>query len=270
MLNYPNIDPIAFSFGSLNIYWYGISYIIGISSAWLVLLVRIKKGLCPVSYSNDDIADIVFYFTLGIIIGGRLGWVLFYNFSYYLDHVLDIFKLYQGGMSFHGGLLGGICATFWFARKKGTYFFHITDMLAPVTPIALGCGRIGNFINGELWGRPSDLPWAMVFPNPSAGNIARHPSQLYEFLLEGCLLFIILWFYTSHPRPMKAVSGMFLLGYGVIRFGVEFVREPDRHIGYLLFGWLTLGQLLSVPMIILGVWLIAFAYTHNKHLANTK
>ena len=267
MLNYPNIDPIALSIGPVNIYWYGISYIVGIFGAWAVLRLRIKNGKTPVVYSNDDIADIAFYCTLGIIIGGRLGWVLFYNFSYYLEHMLDIFKLHQGGMSFHGGLLGGILAILCFARKKTTSFFRITDMLAPVTPIALGCGRIGNFINGELWGRPSDLPWAMVFPHPSAGNIARHPSQLYEFLLEGCLLFIILWLYTLRPRPVKAASGVFLLGYGIMRFAVEFVRQPDQHIGYILFDWLTLGQLLSVPMVILGIWLIASADKIDKRVA---
>lgn len=205
----------------------------------------------------------VFFATLGIIVGGRLGSVLFYNLPYYLDHPIDIFKINQGGMSFHGGLIGALLAMLWFARKTNSGFFNVIDFIAPVVPIGLGCGRIGNFVNGELWGTPSALPWAMIFPDPRAGGIARHPSQLYEALLEGLLLFVILWLYSSKPRPMMAVSGLFLLGYGVFRFGVEFVRVPDAHIGNLAFGWVTMGQVLSFPMIILGIISMVWAYKNR-------
>ena len=205
----------------------------------------------------------VFFATLGIIVGGRLGSVLFYNLPYYLDHPIDIFKINQGGMSFHGGLIGALLAMLWFARKTNSGFFNVIDFIAPVVPIGLGCGRIGNFVNGELWGTPSALPWAMIFPDPRAGGIARHPSQLYEALLEGLLLFVILWLYSSKPRPMMAVSGLFLLGYGVFRFGVEFVRVPDAHIGNLAFGWVTMGQVLSFPMIILGIVSMVWAYKNR-------
>jgi len=166
-------------------------------------------------------------------------------------------------MSFHGGLIGALLAMLWFARKTNSGFFNVIDFIAPVVPIGLGCGRIGNFINGELWGTPSALPWAMIFPDPRAGGIARHPSQLYEALLEGLLLFVILWLYSSKPRPMMAVSGLFLLGYGVFRFGVEFVRVPDAHIGNLAFGWVTMGQVLSFPMIILGIVSMVWAYKNR-------
>ena len=197
---------------------------------------------------------------IGIIIGGRLGSVIFYNLTYYLQHPLEIIYLQQGGMSFHGGLLGVIAAVWFFCHKFNKRFFNVTDFIAPVVPIGLGAGRIGNFINGELWGGPSNLPWAMVFPDPAAGGIARHPSQLYEALLEGLLLFLILWWFSSKPRPVKAISGLFLLGYGVFRFMVEFVRVPDSHIGYLAFDYVTMGMLLSSPMILFGIILIGIAF----------
>ncbi|HSR62443.1 MAG TPA: prolipoprotein diacylglyceryl transferase, partial [Gammaproteobacteria bacterium] len=181
-----------------------------------------------------------------------------------LDHPIAIFNITQGGMSFHGGLLGVLVGLWFFGRKTGKGFFMVSDFLAPVVPIGLGCGRIGNFINGELWGGPSNLPWAMVFPDPRAGNIARHPSQLYEALLEGLVLFIVLWLYSAKPRPTMSVSGLFLLGYGVFRFAVEFVREPDAHIGYLAWGWLTMGQALSAPMIVVGTILLSLAYRNNS------
>lgn len=264
MLNYPNIDPVAIAIGPVNVYWYGISYVIGIITGWFLLRWRSRNALLSLGYSNEDLDDIVFYAPLGAIIGGRLGSVLFYNLPYYLDHPTDIFKINQGGMSFHGGLLGLLLAIFWLARKKNISFFNIIDLIAPVVPIGLGCGRIANFINGELWGRASNLPWAMVFPDPRAGNIARHPSQLYEALLEGLLLFIILWLYSSKPRPVMAVSGLFLLAYGIFRCGIEFVREPDPQLGYLAFHWLTMGQLLSLPMIIFGAVLIIYAHMKTK------
>jgi len=263
MLSYPDIDPIALALGPIKIHWYGITYVVGIVAAWLLLRWRTDKNP-SLKWSSEQVDDMVFYVTLGVIIGGRLGSVLFYNLPYYIDHPVDIFKINQGGMSFHGGLIGALLAMVWFARKTNSGFFNVIDFIAPVVPVGLGCGRIGNFINGELWGAPSALPWAMIFPDPRAGGIARHPSQLYEALLEGLLLFIILWLYSSKPRPMMAVSGLFLLGYGVFRFSVEFVRVPDAHIGYLAFGWVTMGQLLSFPMIILGFVSMVWAYRNIK------
>lgn len=258
MISYPNIDPVAVDIGIVKIHWYGITYVVGILAAWLLLRYRGKQPYW--AYSDEQISDLIFYAMLGIIIGGRLGSVLFYNFSDYLQRPIEIFYIQQGGMSFHGGLLGVIVAVWFFARKINKPFFSITDFVAPAVPIGLGCGRIGNFINGELWGGPSNLPWAMIFPDPAAGGIARHPSQLYEALLEGLVLFIILWWFSKTPRPVKAVFGLFLIGYGVFRFMVEFVRMPDQHIGYLAFDWFTMGQLLTLPMIIFGLVLMILAY----------
>ncbi len=257
MMNYPDIDPVALNLGFVQIHWYGISYVAGILGAWWLLKTRISNT----NWINaQQLGDLVFYSMIGIIVGGRLGSVLFYNFSYYLSNPIEIFYIQQGGMSFHGGLLGVLLAVAIFARKLGQPFFSLTDFIAPVVPVGLFTGRIGNFINGELWGGPSDLSWAMVFTDPAAGGIPRHPSQLYEAFLEGLILFIILWWFSSKPRPMMAVSGLFLLGYGVFRFLVEFVRVPDEHIGYIAFDWVTMGQVLSSPMIILGIVFIFMAY----------
>ncbi|MEX2517353.1 MAG: prolipoprotein diacylglyceryl transferase [Gammaproteobacteria bacterium] len=260
MIQYPAIDPIAFSVGPLAIRWYGLSYIAGIVLGWWLLRRRGPHQ----GWDNDAIADLVFYVVLGVIIGGRLGSVLFYNLPYYLDNPFAVLKIWQGGMSFHGGLIGSLLAVWWFARSRGRTFFAATDFLAPVVPLGLCFGRIANFINGELWGKPTDLPWAMVFPDPAAGGLARHPSQLYQAALEGLLLFVILWIYSSRPRPTMAVSGLFLIGYGTLRFLVEFVREPDAQLGYLAFGWLTMGQLLCIPMILIGEWLLVMAYKKQR------
>lgn len=257
MLSYPDIDPVALALGPIKIHWYGITYVVSIVSAWYLLRWRARKNPL-LGWKQEHIDDMTFLAMLGIIVGGRLGSVLFYNLPYYLEHPIDIFKINQGGMSFHGGLTGGLLAMFWFARKTNSTFFQVTDFVAPVVPIGLGCGRIGNFINGELWGAPSTLPWAMIFPG--AGAMPRHPSQLYEALLEGILLFIILWFYSAKPRPIMAVSGLFLLGYGLFRSSVEFVREPDAHIGYLAFDWVTMGMVLSWPMILFGAILLFLAH----------
>lgn len=261
MLKYPVIDPVAIHLGPIPIHWYGISYVVGIVTAWWLLNKRAEKDF---RWMPNQVADLVFYATLGIIIGGRLGSVIFYNLPYYLAHPVDIIKINQGGMSFHGGLIGVLFAIWYFGRTTKKGFFTVSDFLAPVVPIGLFCGRIANFINGELWGAPSNLPWAMVFPGPHAGGIPRHPSQLYEALLEGVLLFIILWCYSARPRPTMSVSGLFLLGYGVFRTAVEFVREPDANIGYLAFGWVTMGQVLSLPMIIAGITLLVLAYLHSR------
>jgi len=258
MIAYPNIDPVAVDIGFVKIHWYGISYVVGILAAWLFLRIRGKQAYW--SYNDEQVSDLIFYGMVGIIVGGRLGSVLFYNFSNYLQHPIEIFYLQQGGMSFHGGLIGVIVAVWFFAKKINKPLFEVIDFIAPAVPLGLGSGRIGNFINGELWGAPSDVPWAMIFPDPAAGGIARHPSQLYEALLEGLVLFIILSWFSKTPRPVKAVSGLFLLGYGVFRFMIEFVRMPDQHIGYLAFDWFTMGQLLTLPMIIFGILLMTLAY----------
>ncbi|HKJ21755.1 MAG TPA: prolipoprotein diacylglyceryl transferase, partial [Gammaproteobacteria bacterium] len=189
----------------------------------------------------------------------------FYNFDFFMAHPLSIFKVWQGGMSFHGGLLGVLIAMGLYSRHVQRTFFQITDFLAPLVPLGLGAGRIGNFINGELWGRPAHVPWAMVFPDPRAGGIPRHPSQLYEFLLEGVLLFTILWLYSKKPRPTMAVSGLFLICYGAFRFTAEFFRMPDPQLGFIAFGWLTMGQLLSAPMVLLGGAMMWWAYRRHAH-----
>lgn len=256
------IDPVAFSIGKLNIYWYGISYIVGISLAWHMLNRRIKQP--QFDWTKQQVSDIVFYAMLGIIIGGRLGSVLFYNLPYYLDHPVDILKIYQGGMSFHGGLIGVLAAMYWYGRSIGKSFLEMTDFIAPVVPIGLGFGRLGNFVNGELWGMPTDLPWGVVFNSVYAGGIARHPTQLYEAFLEGLVLFLLLWWFSAKPRLCGLVSACFLIGYGVFRSGVELIREPDQHIGYLAFDWVTMGHILCLPMIIVGLVIIYIAVTKMK------
>jgi phosphatidylglycerol:prolipoprotein diacylglycerol transferase len=202
---------------------------------------------------------------LGVVLGGRIGYVLFYNVPAFVDDPLMLFRVWQGGMSFHGGLLGVLLVAWLVGRKYGVGFWRITDFVAPMIPIGLGAGRIGNFLNGELWGRVADLPWAMVFPG--AGPDPRHPSQLYQALLEGLVMFVILWVFSSRPRPLRAVSGLFLILYGLFRFAVEFVREPDAHLGFIAFGWLTMGQLLTLPMILFGLWLMVWAYRHHPQPA---
>jgi len=252
VLHAPDIDPVALSLGPLKIHWYGIMYLIGFVAGWWLGVVRARR---PGSvWKPVEVGDILFYIAVGVILGGRLGYVLFYKPGHYLTHPLEVFAIWDGGMSFHGGLIGVILAMAWFARQTRRRFFAVADFIAPLTPIGFGAGRFGNFINQELWGAPTDLPWGMVFR--TGGNVARHPSQLYELALEGIALFAILWLYSRRPRPVGAVSGLFLLCYGLFRFAVEFVREPDAHLGYLAFGWVTMGQVLSLPMILIGAWLM--------------
>ncbi|MTI62935.1 prolipoprotein diacylglyceryl transferase [Methylophaga sp.] len=253
-MTYPQIDPVAISLGPLAIHWYGLMYLLGFAFVWLLGRYRAARH----NWQAGQLEDLLFYGALGVILGGRLGYALFYDLAANLDNPLNLLKIWQGGMSFHGGLIGVLIAFWYFGRKTGKGFFEISDFIAPMVPIGLMLGRIGNFINGELWGRVSDLPWAMVFPG--AGPLPRHPSQLYQAALEGLLLFIILWIYSAKPRPRAAVSGLFLLGYGVFRFIVEFVRIPDPQYGYLAFGWLTMGQVLCLPMILGGVVMMIWAY----------
>ncbi|MCV6636898.1 prolipoprotein diacylglyceryl transferase [Candidatus Albibeggiatoa sp. nov. NOAA] len=260
MLTYPEIDPVMLSIGPLKIHWYGMMYLVGFLLGWWLGVVRSKRPDSPVT--AEQMGDLVFYIALGVVLGGRFGYILFYNLPQYIDNPLDILKVWQGGMAFHGGLLGVLLATWLYARYLGRTFFQITDFIAPLVPLGLMAGRIGNFINAELWGRVSDVPWAMVFPG--AGDLARHPSQLYQALLEGLLLFIILWVYSRKPRPTMAVSGLFLIGYGVLRSFAEFFREPDAHLGFIAFDWLTMGQILSVPMILFGILLMTLAYRNQK------
>ncbi len=257
MLPYPQIDPVALAIGPLKIHWYGLMYLIGIGSAWWLASRRLSRF--EPGWNNEKLSDLVFWTAMGVILGGRLGYVLFYDLAAYLANPLLIFEVWKGGMSFHGGLLGVMLSTWWFGRRNGKSFFELMDFIAPFVPIGLGAGRIGNFINAELWGKATDLPWAMVFPTDPA-QLPRHPSQLYQVALEGVALFLILWIYSRKPRPTMAVSGLFALCYGAFRFIVEFVRVPDAQLGYLAFGWLTMGQVLCLPMIFGGAGLMIYAY----------
>lgn len=257
MLQHPQFDPVAISLGPLKIHWYGLTYLVGFIAGWWLGRIRARKPWSPLN--EDQVGDLLFYIALGVILGGRFGYVVFYNFDAFIADPLWLLRVWEGGMSFHGGLLGVMFAMWWYGRKVGSGFWKMADFVAPLVPIGLGAGRIGNFINGELWGKPTDVAWGMVFPQaPDA--LARHPSQLYQFALEGVVFFIILWWFSSKPRPRMAVSGLFLICYGVFRFLVEFVRQPDPQLGYLAFDWLTMGQVLSFPMIVAGAGLMLIAY----------
>ncbi len=255
MLIHPQIDPIAIAIGPLAVRWYGLMYLIGFGMAFLLAHNRIKHGNSG-SISSAVFDDLFFFCVLGVVLGGRLGYVLFYKPGYYFSHPLEILSVWQGGMSFHGGFLGVLVAMLFIARKHRIGWLAITDFIAPLVPPALAAGRIGNFINGELWGRVTDLPWGMVFRG--AGPLPRHPSQVYQFGLEGVLLFVILWLYSARARPAGAVSAMFLIGYGALRFAAEFFREPDDFLGLLALN-LSLGQWLSLPMILIGGAMLAWA-----------
>lgn len=258
MLQYPQIDPVAISLGPLQIHWYALTYIAGFAAAWWLGVKR--AGGKDSGWTSAQVADLVTNSALGVILGGRIGYMLFYNFSTLVENPLNLFKIWQGGMSFHGGLIGVGIAVWLFARSTKKSLFNVGDFAAPLAPLGLAFGRLGNFINGELWGRTTDVPWAMVFPGQ---QFARHPSQLYQFALEGMALFFILWFYSSTRRPTFAVTGMFILGYGVFRTFAEFFREPDEHLGFVAFDWMTKGMQLSIPMIIAGLVILYGAYTKD-------
>jgi phosphatidylglycerol---prolipoprotein diacylglyceryl transferase len=256
MLTYPIIDPVLIAIGPLKIHWYGLMYLLGFAGVWVLGQIRARQPWSPIQ--PEAIEDLVTYGAMGVILGGRIGYILFYNFSDFLSNPLILFKIWQGGMSFHGGMLGVFIAMWLFGKKQHCTMLQLTDIIAPLCPIGLGAGRLGNFINSELWGRPADVPWAMVFPN--GGPLARHPSQLYEAFLEGVVLFTILWLYTGKPRPTMAATGLALFCYGCFRFFVEFFRMPDAQLGYLALDWVTMGQILSTPMIIVGAALFFLAH----------
>ena len=256
MLIHPQFDSVAVHLGPLAVRWYGLMYLLAFGLFLLLGRLRIKKQP-NLGWSAAQLDDMLFYGVLGVVLGGRLGYVLFYQPERFLVNPLDIIKVWQGGMAFHGGFLGVLVAMWLFARKSGKPWLALMDFVAPLVPLGLAAGRLGNFINGELWGRPTDVPWAMVFPQ--IDNLPRHPSQLYQFALEGVALFAILWLFSAKPRPTGAVSGLFLIGYGSFRFIAEFAREPDNFLGLLSLG-LSMGQWLSLPMIIVGVWMLRWAY----------
>lgn len=266
-MEFPNFDPVIFQiWGPVGLNWYGLMYLMGFAGAWW--MARSRSRLTNSLYNEEQVSDFLFYAFLGVILGGRVGYVLFYHFDFFIADPLYLFKIYDGGMSFHGGMLGVGVAFWYFGRKSKTSFAQMSDFFIPMVPIGLATGRFGNFINGELWGRVTDLqstPWAMHFPHDPAG-VYRHPSMLYEFFLEGIVLFMILYFYSKKPRPSLSILGLFLLGYGSFRFMVEYFREPDAHLKELA-EFLSMGQILSLPMIIGGLGLMLFAYKKNpiKH-----
>lgn len=272
-----DINPIAISLGPVQIHWYGIMYLLGFGIAWWLGQRRRAAGRLPVT--RDEFSDLCFYLMLGVILGGRIGYMVFYDTPELIAHPLSLIRVWEGGMSFHGGLLGVLTAGLIWTRRHKLNFFDTIDFVAPLVPIGLGLGRLGNFIGGELWGRHTDVAWGMIFPRALeslgktkdelyrmylAGQLnheARHPSQLYEFALEGVVLFAVLWFYSRKPRPRYAVSGLFALLYGIFRFSVEFVREPDVQLGFLALDWVTMGQILSIPLIVVGLFLLWLSRT---------
>jgi phosphatidylglycerol---prolipoprotein diacylglyceryl transferase len=260
MFTHPQFDPVAVHLGPMAIRWYGLMYVLAFTLFWFLGKYRLRTQPQQ-GFDEKQLEDMLFFGVLGVVLGGRLGYVLFYKFSYYLANPIDIFKVWQGGMSFHGGFLGVLIAMWWFSRKSGKRWMQVTDFIAPLVPLGYAAGRMGNFINGELPGRitSATAPWAMWFPQVDAVATPRHPSQLYQFALDGVLLFFVLWLFSRKPKPMGAVSGLFLIGYGAFRIITEFAREPDDFLGFLALG-LSMGQWLSVPMILAGIAMMTWAY----------
>ncbi len=261
MFVYPHPDPVAISIGPLHVRWYGLMYLVGFLAAWW--LARRRASAPGSTWTPTEVDDLIFYSAVGVILGGRLGWMLFYGTERLLDDPLSVLRIWEGGMSFHGGLVGVLVALAMFASRRGKQIADVFDFTAPLPAIGFGAGRVGNFINGELWGKPTDVPWAVV-----VDGVPRHASQLYEAFLEGLVLFAVLWWFTATPKPRLAPSGLFLLCYGLFRFLIEFVRVPDENLGYLLFGWVTMGQILSLPMIVAGALMLAAAYRRNQRSGN--
>lgn len=256
MILYPDINPVALDLGFAKIHWYGLMYLFGFLTAWWLGTVRAKQ--VDSGWNKDQVSDVIFYGAMGVILGGRIGYILFYNFDKFIENPVILIRIWEGGMSFHGGMIGVAVALYLFSKKSHKSFFQVTDFVIPMVPLGLGFGRLGNFINKELWGRPAEtvIPWAMDYGD----HIARHPSSLYQAISEGLILFFILFFYSRKTRPEMAISGMFLLFYGVFRFSTEFFRTPDNHLGFVMFDWMTKGQQLSIPMIIFGVLMLIYAY----------
>ena len=257
MIVYPNIDPVAIQLGPLKVHWYGLTYLAGFALSFLFARHRARRPDTPLE--PEHVEDLIFYGAMGVILGGRIGYLLFYGWHNVAEDWRYIYRFWEGGMSFHGGLLGVLVAMALFAKKRGKTFFEITDFVAVFTPLGLLCGRIGNFINGELWGRETDVAWGFL-----VDGVVRHPSMLYEAILEGLVLFVVLAWFSAKPRPTRSISGLFLIGYGVFRIAVEFVRIPDAQYGYFAFDWLTMGQILSTPMVIYGLYLFTTAYRRES------
>ena len=254
MIVLKGFDPVALRLGPISVRWYGLAYVAGFLTGWG--LGRWRASRPGSGWTPNEFDDLLSWLMVGVVLGGRLGYALFYAPAQYLADPLSIFEIWHGGMSFHGGMLGVLAALWWHGRRSGRGFLSTGDFVAPLVPPGLFFGRLANFVNGELWGRATDVPWAMVFPDPSSGGLPRHPSQLYEAGLEGLVLFTALWVFSSRPRRAGQVGGLFLTLYGLFRFSLEFVREPDIQLGLVGFGWLSMGQLLSLPMVALGLWLL--------------
>jgi phosphatidylglycerol:prolipoprotein diacylglycerol transferase len=256
----PDINPVLVTIGPVKIHWYGVMYLLAFAMAWFLGNYRAK--LSKGQWTPVNISDLIFYCMVGVVIGGRLGYMIFYSLPHFMADPLSVIEIWQGGMSFHGGLIGVLIAIGLFSYRYRKSFFEVTDFTAPLVPLGIAAGRLGNFINSELWGKTTQLPWGIVFPR--VDSLPRHPSQLYELLLEGIVLFFIVWIFSAKPRPRMAISGVFSLGYGIFRIILEFFRVPDPQHGYLAGGWLTMGQLLSIPLIILGTILVVLAYSGRK------
>jgi len=273
---YHSIDPVALSIAGFDIYWYSVMYLVAFGQFWLLGRIRARRD--GAALNADQVGDLLFWGVIGVIAGGRIGYVLFYVFDDFLANPLMLFMIRDGGMSFHGGLIGVLVAIWAYGRSLGRSFLQMGDFVAPLIPLGLAAGRLGNYIGGELWGRLTQVPWAVIFPDSiEAGGrfserlyqqyesgaldaFARHPSQIYQALLEGVALFVVIWLFSSRPRPTGAVGGAFLLGYGIFRFIAEFFREPDAHLGFIALDWMTMGQILSTPMILIGLGLLIHAY----------